>query len=393
MRIDIVVLVLAYVLSQFFRSFLPVLTNVLHTDIGADPADLSMAAGMWFLVFAGMQLPVGWALDRIGPRLTVGWLLLVGGGGGSALFVLASAPWHIVAAMGLIGVGCAPVLMASYYILARVYPAAMFATFAALIVAFGQVGNLAGSLPMALAVEMIGWRATMAVLLVCCVLAALLLFWLVIDPPGVENAPGGGLLDVLRIPGYWLVLPLMLVNYAPAGGLRGLWAGPYFSEVYGADARTIGYATLMMGAAMIAGTFCYGPLDRVLGTRKWLNVFAASASASLCLLLAFHTPAGVWGAAAVFAAIGFVLGNFPMMMAHGRAFLPPHLVGRGVTLMNLFGIGGAGVAQVITGRIYESSATGGDIGAALVFSPIFLFYALAQVAGVSIYLFSRDRTD
>ncbi|MEC9104457.1 MAG: MFS transporter, partial [Pseudomonadota bacterium] len=243
MRIDLFLLVIAYVLSQFFRSFLPVLTNVLETDIGADAADLSLASGMWFLIFAAMQIPVGWALDQLGPRRTSGWLLLIGGGGGAALFALAQAPWQIVVAMGLIGVGCSPVLMASYYILARVYPAAMFATFAALIIAFGQAGNLAGSLPLALAVELLGWRLSLGVLALASVLVALLLLRLVIDPPPVQDAPRGSLLDVLKIRGLWLILPLTMVNYAPAAGMRGMWAGPFFAETYGADARLIGYAT------------------------------------------------------------------------------------------------------------------------------------------------------
>ena len=69
MRIDFVLLVAAYVLSQFFRSFLPVLTGALERDVGADAADLSNAAGVWFLAFAAMQLPVGWAgLARAGRR-------------------------------------------------------------------------------------------------------------------------------------------------------------------------------------------------------------------------------------------------------------------------------------------------------------------------------------
>ena len=33
-------------------------------------ATLALSSGVWFLSFALMQLPVGWALDRIGPRLT-----------------------------------------------------------------------------------------------------------------------------------------------------------------------------------------------------------------------------------------------------------------------------------------------------------------------------------
>ena len=30
-----------------------------------------------------------------------------------------------------------------------------------------------------------------------------------------------------------LVLPLTLVHYAPVGGIRGLWAGPYLTDVFG----------------------------------------------------------------------------------------------------------------------------------------------------------------
>ena len=52
-------LVLAYVLSQFYRAFLAVLSPVLATDIGAGAEDLAMASGLWFVVFAAMQIPVG----------------------------------------------------------------------------------------------------------------------------------------------------------------------------------------------------------------------------------------------------------------------------------------------------------------------------------------------
>ena len=156
-----VFLTAAYVLSQFFRSFLPVLTVALERDIGATPSDLSAAAGTWFLIFALAQVPVGSALDRVGPRRTASILLAFGGGGGALLFAVAQAPWHITVAMGLIGIGCSPVLMSAYFILARAYPAARFATLAALILAVGQSGNLAGSLPLALLIEWVGWRAAM----------------------------------------------------------------------------------------------------------------------------------------------------------------------------------------------------------------------------------------
>jgi len=100
----IISLCLAYVLSQFFRSFLAVLTGILGQDIGATPDDLSTASGLWFLSFALMQIPVGGALDRIGPRLTSAVLFLIGGAGGAALFAMAQSALHVKLAMLLLAI-------------------------------------------------------------------------------------------------------------------------------------------------------------------------------------------------------------------------------------------------------------------------------------------------
>ena len=93
------------------------LTPELEGSIGASPVDLAAASGIWFLVFALMQVPVGELLDRVGPRLTSSVLFVLGGAGGAAVFAMATMPWHIFLAMGLIGFGCSPILIASYFIL------------------------------------------------------------------------------------------------------------------------------------------------------------------------------------------------------------------------------------------------------------------------------------
>ena len=66
MRATLIILTFAYVLSQFYRAFLAVLAAPLQADIGATAAQLSAASGYWFLTFALMQIPVGWALDTLG---------------------------------------------------------------------------------------------------------------------------------------------------------------------------------------------------------------------------------------------------------------------------------------------------------------------------------------
>ncbi|MFC4671361.1 MFS transporter [Seohaeicola nanhaiensis] len=391
MQAGLIVLCLAYVLSQFFRAFLAVMTAVLERDLGAGPEELASASGFWFLAFAAMQLPVGWLLDRIGPRRTASVLLLLGGGGGAAVFALAAQPWHVEAAMLLIGIGCSPVLMASYYIFAREYPPARFATLAALMLGMGSVGNLVASYPMALAVEWIGWRGALWALAAASAAVGVGIFLTVRDPARHEGGAGGSVLTLLRMPVMWAILPMMFVCYAPSGAVRGLWIGPYLRDVFGLDTGQIGTATLIMGCAMIAGTLSFGPLDRLLGTRKWVIFAGNLGGAAAMLLLVALIDHSVTLSIALIALAGFMGGTFPVMIAHGRAFFPAHLTGRGVTLMNLFGIGGVGMMQFASGRMHQSFAGVPNVTAP--YSAIFLFFGLALLAGTAVYFFSKDSLD
>jgi MFS family permease len=390
MRLGIAALILAYVLSQFYRAFLAVLTPVLKTELGAGAEDLAAASGMWFLTFAAMQIPVGWALDRIGPRLTAVTLFAMGGAGGALLFAFATTPLHITLAMGLIGIGCSPVLMASYYIFARQFSPAIFGTLAGATIGIGSLGNIAGSLPLAWTVEALGWSETMLGLAGVTLAVAGLIGLLVRDPERVATKGEGSLIDILKMPAIWPILAMMTVNYLPSAGLRGLWIGPYYADVFGADTGRIGQVTLVMGLAMVVGNFAYGPLDRVLGTRKWLIYWGNMLCAAAILMLWAFPGMGDWRTVALLAAVGLFGASFPMIMAHGRAFFPPHLVGRGVTLMNLFGIGSIGVAQLVTGRLHAAVA---PVPPEAPYAALFLFFGLVMLVGCLIYLASQDRTD
>jgi MFS family permease len=389
MRASMILLMLAYVLSQFYRAFLAVLSPVLSDEIGASAADLSQASGVWFLAFAAMQIPIGSALDRIGPRLTASVLLAIGAIG-ALLFGMATKPWHITAAMALIGAGCAPVLMASYFIFARLYPARIFATLAGAMVAFGNLGNILSSSPLAWAVETWGWRPSMLALSAVTLCVAIGVGGLVRDPPRLVTDQKGSLLDLLRMPPLWPVLIMMVAAYGPAASLRGLWVGPYYTSVFRADADEIGFVTLIMGLAMVVGNLAYGPLDRLVGSRKRVVLVGNAVVVILFLgLWAFPTSGGI-ATILMIAGIGLFGATFPVVMAHGRAFLPPHLTGRGVTLINLFGIGGAGLLQLATGKLYTILP---QSPADAPFAGLFLFLALVCLAGLIVYLWSEDRTD
>ena len=79
--------------------------------------------------------------------------------------------------------------------------------------------------------------------------------------------------------------------------------------------------------------------------------------------------------------------SYGVLMAHATANVPNHLAGRGVTLVNLFNMGGVGLMQWVTGAVYKGS----DVAIPLVaFQNVFWVYVVGFGGAVVIYLFSRD---
>ena len=114
---------------------------------------------------------------------------------------------------------------------------------------------------------------------------------LVRDPVRAERGTGGSFLTLLKTRELWPIFAIMIVCYAPAAGLRGLWLGPYFTDVHGYSRPEIGTASLWMGLAMVAGNFLLGPIDRITGSRKWgVAGSVALSAASLGLLVVFPAP-------------------------------------------------------------------------------------------------------
>jgi hypothetical protein len=164
-----------------------------------------------------------------------------------------------------------------------------------------------------------------------------------------------------------------------------LWIGPFFGEVHGFDATARGNAALAMAAAMAFGALAYGPIERVLGHPK-PAVLIGSAATAACFL-----GAGAWGvrdAAAsilLLTAVGFLGMTYAVLMTHACRFFPPALLGRGVTFMNFAFIGGAGVAQWLSGLLVEAAQRAGE-PASVTFGRLFLIFGAVLLTATAIYL-------
>jgi MFS family permease len=358
------VLLFAYFFSQFFRSFLTIIAADLSRDLGFGPEELGWISSSWFIAFAVSQFPVGYLLDTAGPRRTMGGLMAVGVVGA---FLFAASPGFAVSALGmaLVGIGCSPMLMASLYIFGRTEPPARFATLSSAFVGLGIVGVLAAATPLTLAAAAFGWRASMAGAGVAMAGATVLVLLLLKDPPPAQRSDGAaesflaGLATLLRIRALWLVFPLHLVSYGAVATERGLWVGPFLDKVHGLGPLDRGNAVALMSLAMGAGALASGPAARLLGGTKRPAEIGNAITAALFLALAALPWLGAGAATMLLVGIGFFGLTYSLLLSHGRPFIPDHLLGRGVTLLNFLAIGGAGLMQALSGRLMDRLLDGG----------------------------------
>jgi MFS family permease len=380
----------AYVLSQFYRSFLAVIAPELAHELALGPQALGNMQAFWILGFVAMQFPVGWALDTIGPRRTVAAIMTFAVAG-AVLFSRAGSAFDLNLAMVLTGVGCSAIYMGAIYVFGRVAKADRFALLCSWLLGIGTAGNLLAASPLAMAAETIGWRSAMLVLAGLTAASAVSVFALIRDPPRLGTEGGGGFFagigEILSIRALWPLLPLTATGYSLLLAERGLWAGPFFSDVFGLAPVQRGNALLLMAAAMSAGAMIYGPLDRLFGTRKWV-VATGSAVTATCFILLGTLDLSLAGAITIMALLGGFGMTYGVLMAHGRGFVPDRLLGRGITLLNVLFIGGAGVLQPLSGAFMARMA---GQPPAETFAALHLSFGLLLVLALLIYLFSRDR--
>ena len=131
---------------------------------------------------------------------------------------------------------------------------------------------------------------------------------------------------------------------------------------------------------------CYGPLDRVFNTRKWIIALGAAATLGLLIILAAVPAPPLWLALALLFAISATSCYNPLLLAHMRGHFPNHLAGRGATTGNIAQLAGAAALPILTGFI---PAAVGPVEAGYApdaYRLIFACLALALAVGLVIYL-------
>ena len=389
------VAVLGYILSQFFRSFLTVIVDDLARDIGAGPRDLGAMGSAWFFVFALAQFPVGVLLDRLGPRRTIsGMMVFIALGAG--VFSFATSVAGATIAMGLIGFGCAPILMGALYFFARTESPARFAALGSLFLGVGLSGGLLASTPLAIFVAHLGWRPALLVMAGVAIVATLLIAIVMRDPPidhgGAVQGTSlfGALGDLLRRPVLWPSLFMSIFITAEVWTERSLWIGPFFGDVYGMSAIARGHVILAFAIAMAVSASLAGPIAERWGDPKRVVMIGNIMTGLAFIALGIWTDMPALAAIILICLIGLFGVTYAVQIAHTRMFMPVHVIGRGITFVNFLSIGGTGVLQYASGIAVADMKSAGFSSAAT-YGALHIAFGTVLLIAAAVFAFAPSR--
>lgn len=352
---------IGYFLSNFFRAANAVIAGDLTRDLGLTAADLGMMTSLFYAGFAAAQLPLGSALDRIGPRFAVPTLMLATVAG-CLLFATATALPQVALGRMLIGVGMAGNLMGAVKAFSAWFPPHRVATFTSLMVGVGALGALVAATPLAWLNQQYGWRSVfMGSSAIALAGATGIAFGTRNAPTGVawRAEPGGageGFARIFRNAEFWRIAPLNFFLIGTLLAVQTLWAGPYLFDVLRVEPLEAGNLLLTISAGVAVGYAVCGWLADRFGVQRVMTVAVPLFVASLTPLLLPAPPSRTLLGGAFFV-FGFT-GAFNLLtLAQIRPLFPAHMAGRAVTAVNLFGFAGAAIIQWSMGLVIGGFAT------------------------------------
>ena len=252
-----------YFISCLLRAITATLSPVLTSEFNLLAADLGLLAGGYFLGFACMQIPLGYLLDKYGPKKIVTSFLLIALIG-IISFALAKSFSGLLISRILIGVGISACLMAPLTGYRIWYAENQQQRANSWMLMVASLGFLSSTLPVQLLLPSFGWRwifGGIALLTFLSILLMLLFIpnWNLNKNRVLENSDKtGSLSDVWKNRFFISVIPMGLFNYGGLMAIQTLWAGPWMIRVSGYTPLESATGLFWINVTMLISFFLWG---------------------------------------------------------------------------------------------------------------------------------------
>jgi len=375
-----VIVTLAYMLTLFHRMAPAVMGPILVKELSLDAISFGFMGAVFTWIYAFSQAPLGPTIDRIGPRRSLTFLLVLSAVG---CLIFAAATDFTVLVIGRIVLAiavCAYFIVASK-IIAAWFSSSVYPIMNGLLLGLGALGGVFGTTPLQMMMTSLGWRTAIQVIAVISLVIAALAYWKLRDRPADVGLPSpdelvgavpvvksnaapaeekATLMQVLSMPILWIVGILSLGANGTAQTLMSLWNGVYLNDVYQFSKPVISGILIWSAYGLVVGCVLSGWVARKIGTALTMTLSLTFFLVTWIYLTLNPNTLGVTELKVVNFLIGFlqmstIATTFPFI----KEVLPESRLGTGIGVLNSFAwIFGAGLFQQVWGFVINAVSKG-----------------------------------
>jgi MFS family permease len=332
----------AYFFSALLRAVTATLAPTFSAELGLGSAQLGLLAGAYFLGFSAMQLPLGSALDRFGPKRVLSVLLAVAVAGCISFGLARDLP-QLLLARFMIGVGVSACLMAPLTSYRHRFPPSLQMRTNSWMLMTGSLGMLASTLPVQWLLPVIGWRG-LFIAVAGLLLAAVAVIAVVIprDEPAAAPQPAAyadvapGYAIVFSHPVFQRLAPMGFFVYGGMVAMQSLWIGPWLTQVSGQGADQAAKGLFLVNICMLLAFLCWGlVLPRLLRNGRTAEDVIARAWPARIAMRSVILRAGPAAGAAGWAAWCVLTSVVSLSQPAVAQAFPAALAGRALSAFNL----------------------------------------------------------
>jgi len=382
----------AFFISNLLRSIIATLSPILTSEFNLTAGNLGLLAGGYFLGFTCMQIPLGFLLDKHGPKKIVSSFLIIAIVG-TASFALAQNFASLLISRVFIGIGVSACMMGPLtgY---RIWFADEYQQRAnSWMLMVANIGFVFSTLPVQILLPIIGWRWIFVGITFLIIIS--IVFILLFIPSWDhkfekdENKPEGKLSDIWSNKFFKSAIPLGFFNYGGMYAIQTLWAGPWMVRVTGYSPLESAIGLFWINFIALIGFFVWGYILPKI-SKYGLNSFKLMQFGLPISYLVFLSIIMIGSKAGAFLLTIYILTSIVLTLSQPAVALsfPKHLAGKSLTSFNFVIFLGTFTMQWGMGLIIDLSKSLGKSEIAS-FQISFFVYLLCCIFSYLYFIFNN----
>ncbi len=307
--------------------------------------DFGLFASLYYLGYAGMQIPVAILLDRFGPRLILSLSALLCGV--ACLLITQFSAWPVALfSRFLIGAGSVVGFLGASKIISSWFPPEKYGRLVGLTFSFGLLGAVYGGRPVSILIENMGWERVLFMLGLVAIAIGILVFALLKNKQEVQTTKTPVLSALKFVFSKPSLLMLAFSNLLMVGALEGfadVWGVPYLMAARGlSKPEAAGIVSFIFVGMLFGGPILAYIAEKIKSNHKVIFAAGVLMSVMLSYFLFFNNTLSPFSMKLLMLSIGVLCCYQVLVFAIGASIVPNHLLSITVAFLNCINmIGGS----------------------------------------------------